>query len=248
MRIAIVDDQDADRDELLEMLERYFSGLRVLAKYSCFSSGEAFLETFTPEYFQIAFLDIYMDGADGMTVARKIRERDQHCRLVFFTTSSEHAVSSYGVRASYYLTKPTSYELLCDAMEVCAAGLLADSQYLETQAAGLPLRVLLRDILYVDCQNKSVVLHTVSGEVATSDAFGPLSEKLLADPRFYPSCRGVVVNLDWVEGVPEGDFLLKNGEQVPVRQRGRAEARQAFLARAMRDLLDAPVKREGERL
>lgn len=243
MRIAIVDDQNADREELLEMLEQYFSVQGALAEYSCFCSGEAFLDAFDPGGFQIIFLDIYMGGADGMTVARKIREQDKNCRLVFFTTSGDHAVSSYGVRASYYLTKPTSYELLCEALEVCTAGLLADSKCLETQAAGMPLRVLLQDIFYADCQNKAVVLHTASGSLAVSDSFGQVSEKLLADPRFYPSCRGVVVNLDWVEGMPEGEFLLKNGERVPVRQRGRAEARQAFLARSMRDLLDAPAKR-----
>lgn len=247
MRIAIVDDLDRDRLELMEMLERYFSGLHALAEYDCFSSGEAFLESLTPGRFQIVFLDIYMAGADGMTVARRLRELDRECRLIFSTTSSDHAVSSYGVRASYYLTKPVAYELLCDALELCAAGLLADSQYLETRVGQTPLKVLCRDILYVDCQNKAVMLHTASGILALSDSFGQVSGQLMEDGRFYECCRGVAVNLDWIDRMPEDGFLLKNGEVVPVRQRGRAQAKQAFLARTMRDLLDNPVGK-GESL
>lgn len=53
-----------------------------------------------------------MAGITGMEVARKIREQDTHCQLIFTTTTGEFAVDSYEVGAAYYLVNAFSYENL----------------------------------------------------------------------------------------------------------------------------------------
>ena len=52
------------------------------------------------------FLDIYMNGINGMETARKIRLWDTSCHIIFVTTLSDFAVDSYEVKATYYLIKP----------------------------------------------------------------------------------------------------------------------------------------------
>lgn len=69
-----------------------------------------------------------MAGITGMEVARKIRELDAHCQLIFTTTTGEFAVDSYEVGAAYYLVKPFSYENLTQALSRCSAELLEQSQ------------------------------------------------------------------------------------------------------------------------
>ena len=55
-----------------------------------------------------------MAGITGMEVARKIRELDAHCQLIFTTTTGEFAVDSYEVGAAK--PDPAIYRAACDAL------------------------------------------------------------------------------------------------------------------------------------
>ena len=69
-----------------------------------------------------------MSGMTGMEAARKIREQDEFCQLIFTTTTTEFAVDSYEVGAAFYLVKPFSKEKLEQALLRCGAGLLEQGQ------------------------------------------------------------------------------------------------------------------------
>lgn len=112
MRIAIIDDLPVDREHLSADICRWAGeqSLPLAAPPDLFESGEEFLDKFSAGKYDVVFLDIYMDGINGMDTARKIRETDTVCRLIFTTTTSEFAVDSYDVDSSWYLVKPYSYE------------------------------------------------------------------------------------------------------------------------------------------
>ena len=58
------------------------------------------------------FCDIYMNGMDGMSAARQLRQRGSACRIVFVTSSDSFAVEGYKVQAFRYLVKPYDTEEL----------------------------------------------------------------------------------------------------------------------------------------
>ena len=125
MRIAIVDDLSADSEALRKLLCRWASeqGIPLVPSPVILESGEALLAHFAPNAFDIIFLDIYMTGITGMEAARKIREQDTHCQLIFTTTTGEYAVDSYEVGAAYYLVKP--FSVSCSPFRVPIARLAA---------------------------------------------------------------------------------------------------------------------------
>ena len=107
MNIAIVDDRKTDSDRLVGFIDTYAEQHRLQwGAMDRFSSGEDFLGAFTPGKYDLIFLDIYMDGITGMETAKRIRQTDHDCRIIFITTSPEFAVESYNVNASFYLLKP----------------------------------------------------------------------------------------------------------------------------------------------
>ena len=107
MNIAIIDDLKTDSDRLVGLINTYMEQHRLQCRtMDLFSSGEAFLDTFTAGKYHLIFLDIYMDGITGMETAKRIRQTDHDCRIIFITTSPEFAVESYNVNASFYLLKP----------------------------------------------------------------------------------------------------------------------------------------------
>ena len=110
MRIAIVDDLAAERALLKDRLEQQLHRRNVQADILEYESGEKFLEAVREAPFTAAFLDIYMNGMTGMEAAKELRKTDTDCLLVFTTTSTDHALEGFQVRALHYLVKPFTEE------------------------------------------------------------------------------------------------------------------------------------------
>ena len=60
----------------------------------------------------LVFLDIEMEGTNGMDTARALREADQSLQLVFVTGYSDYVFDGYEVGALGYLLKPAGAEEL----------------------------------------------------------------------------------------------------------------------------------------
>ena len=72
MNIAIIDDLKTDSDRLVGLIDTYMEQHRLQCRtMDLFSSGEAFLDTFTAGKYHLIFLDIYMDGITGMETAKR---------------------------------------------------------------------------------------------------------------------------------------------------------------------------------
>ena len=160
MNIAIIDDISTDAEALKNIAVSYFEKKQIRAEICHFFSAEEFFEDYQPGKFQILFLDIYMDGMTGMEAARRIRRQSDNCILVFVTTSSDFAVESYDVGASYYLLKPFQPEKLCSILDSFQSRHLLASRYIEVVSDRVPIRVPLRSILYADTFRNAVCLHT----------------------------------------------------------------------------------------
>ena len=91
MRIAIVDDIKEERAVLYGWLSNQLSKRNIPGDFVEFESGEEFLAAAKKRPFTVVFLDIYMNGANGIEIARELRMSDSDCFLIFTTTSTDHA-------------------------------------------------------------------------------------------------------------------------------------------------------------
>ena len=94
--VAIVDDLQSEREHIRDDLERIF---RNDAEYElrciCFESAEMFLAA-SPEV-QIVFLDICMEGMNGIELARRLRSLNDRLLIIFLSTSSEYAFDAFPI-------------------------------------------------------------------------------------------------------------------------------------------------------
>ncbi len=236
MKIAIIDDKSEERKQLETMVKHYCHDHGIRSEIVHFSSGDEMLKTFHAGSYQCMFLDIYMEGTDGMAIAREVYRRDPACRLIFSTVSVSHAVSSYEVRAAWYLTKPISEERLWDAMDTACAGLLHETRSFEVHVGHSKLNLRYEDVYFMDCSNRQARLHLKDRTLLVNESVSDLIRLLSADERFLMCNRNTMVNMDQIELVEEDDFRLKNGDYVPLKQRGRAALKKAFLMWSLRGL------------
>lgn len=106
MHIIAVDDEPL----ALGLLVRSIREACADAQISQFQSGQSALEFLETNRCEVAFLDIHMRGINGLTLAKRIKELNPQCNLIFVTGYSEYASDALSMHASGYINKPVSPE------------------------------------------------------------------------------------------------------------------------------------------
>lgn len=228
MRIAICDDLRFDRTLLCEYILQYAKNTLTNIEVVEFDSGEGLLSSFSEEKYKIVFLDIYMKGINGVTVAEKIRETDEDCKIIFTTSSVDHKGDGFEVAATHYLIKPITYERVEQALNRCKQVLAFDAQYIELPFGKDFIKINLRDILYVEAVRNGVIITTELEEFKIHMPIAKICD-IITDKRFLRSHRGFIVNMQQIIATKDSEFLLKNGCAVPIRQSGRKEIKSAYM-------------------
>ena len=210
MRIAIVDDIETERALLKMRLERQLSLYGVETEILEFDSSESFLAAEKERHFTVAFLDIYMKGLSGMDAAKELRKTDADCFLIFTTTSTDHALEGFQVRAFHYLPRP--------------------EPILTVKVSGSDVRLRYRDIIFAEHFAHMINIRTTAGKtLATRQSFKAFTEPLKKDPRFFVCGRGTIVNLEHAADFQAAAFCMTDGSRVYVNQELLKPARQAFM-------------------
>lgn len=216
MRIAIVDDIPEERNLLQERLKTLFSKRNLCVEFFLYESGEDFLANAEQEAFSVVFLDIYMNGITGMETATKLRTFDTNCLLIFTTTSTEHALEGFRVRAMHYLVKPyTEYDLyhLIDEM---LQRLPKSDNYLDIKVNGSDVRLRFGDIVYAEHLSHMIHIYTTTQTLIIRQSFKEFISTFQEDERFFLCNRGSLVNLQHVLDFDGMMFQMNTGASVSV--------------------------------
>jgi len=228
MRIAIVDDIAAERENLRERLLAQLTRLALHAEIIEFESGTKFLSTAGKERFDLTFLDIYMDNENGVDTAKELRRFDTDCLLVFTTTSTDHALDGFRVRAVQYLVKPYSDGELAALFDEIMKRLPAPDKYIEVNAIGGTVRLRFAEILYAEHYRHQIYIYTANGQkTVIRQTFREFTGSL-SDDRFFLCSRGIIINLEYAEDFDGADFILKDEKRIHVSRDLSKAARLAF--------------------
>lgn len=228
MNIAIVDDCRDERCLLVHFINQFYRDTPVYKQIFEFESGESFLENWTPESYDLIFLDIYLDGINGMEVAEKIRELDAECILVFITNSREHAIKSYRLRAFDYLVKPLHFEAFSESMQHCDRELKQRNHYIEVKESRTFIKIRVNDIVFTDYSNHYIQIHTKERMVRSYMRFEDFSPMLLCYPQFLCCYRNCIVNMDQISSISKNDITMIDGEHMPITRSKRQEIHQHY--------------------
>jgi len=82
--------------------------------------GQAAIDKFSKDQFDICLLDVMMPNKDGFAVAKKIRQQSDIIPILFITAKSleEDKIKGFETGADDYITKPFSMQELMMRMEV----------------------------------------------------------------------------------------------------------------------------------
>ncbi len=226
IRIAVCEDQAEDMNCLTDLIDGSLTAALRAHSIERFESGEALTAAFRPGLFDVVFLDMYLGGMTGLDAARVIRRADAACQIVFITFSGDFALESYQVCAAHYLIKPVSEADLSEVWARCARDGQCPARQITLVVDRKRRDIPLKDILYVEVDNKLCRVHTPEGVLTARLPIDQLTI-LLPEDVFCRCHRGYIVNFDQVDHV-DGDFVMKNGDTVYIRRNELARIRERY--------------------
>ncbi len=212
MKIAICDDEKTFLKELEEKI------YKIIPRLDCdvepFSCGEDLLSSSMA--FDIIFLDIEMQGMDGMSCARKIRQTDKNIPIVFLTSHTEMAVEGYEVSAFRFLPKPVDDTKLQSTLQDLIR-LKIQSRSVIVKYEGEEVVVVPSEVLFIESDNNNVRIKTVSGTCSTrmkiTDAIELLNGPCDTIRRVH---RCTAVNLQHVSRIRDREAVLDDGSVIGI--------------------------------
>lgn len=102
MKAVIIDDEQLCLDMDVEIIK----ATKRIESLKAFLDVNEFIQYIMTEQVDIAFLDILMDDADGISLAMEVKRIQPSCKIVFISSTKEFAIEAFQIYASGYLLKP----------------------------------------------------------------------------------------------------------------------------------------------
>lgn len=225
LKLAICDDVKLDRDIISNLINGMClnNNLDYNFAISIFKCGEDLENHYEDgkSSFDIIFLDIYMTGKTGIETARQIRKYDSLSKIIFTTTSTNHALEGYSVFAYNYLVKPITLQAFTPVFKKAVEEAYTEKKKALCVKSGNKVEVIqYKNIKFIESQGKTIKIFTIYGDEITCYLKLDEIESMLVDPRFLRCHKSFLVNMDYVVRVEEYFFTLDDDNNVPIRQKG----------------------------
>lgn len=227
MKIAVVDDNEADIELFLKLIEEYGNRYHKTIYVSVFSEGEELLKRFQKEKFSAIFLDIYMESISGVEAARKIRKKDKDVRLIFTTTSDEYFAEGFEVEATHYLLKPLDTKKIDEVMKRLHDIFSEEEAMLILQSGSRQVQIPKNKILYIETIRNGIMICCRNNQISVRCSLS-LAMEMLQSNNFLRCHRYSVVCLDAVERVENDSFIMTDGRRILLRREGRKELKETY--------------------
>lgn len=225
VNIAVCDDDDYQRNRIIELVTKGFSKTDYIENIDRFESGEEFLAADRDKY-DLVFMDIYMTGINGMETAKQLYSGNKHTKIVFCTTSSDFGVESYDVEAMRYLLKPIEEEKFFAVLDFFFKNFAA-KKTITVKCDRIDETIALDDIIWIESQGHKSVIHTTNGEYTTRSSLAEF-HKELESYGFMKPVRYALVSVNEVVGTPNKTIVLSDGTEFDIPKDKRVAIRNEF--------------------
>ncbi len=228
MNIALVDDEKKYLAEMSEICRDYGRKRGCNIEIFPYSEVKEFLNAASDTIFSVVFMDIYMGETDGISAARKLREKDSGCVIIFLTASGEFMPEAFSCHAFEYLSKPIDRGRVEKCLDDAAKILLPPEKFVEIASDRKMSRVFLRDIVSAVTDAHYLEISLTDGSKLRCRMTVTDFQSLVGnDTRFILANRGVLLNAEHILSFESGCCVMDSGTRLPLRVKDAGRVEQA---------------------
>lgn len=220
MRILICDDNQEALNILNTHIQEYMRNRFI--NFTVVSTTNPMEILNGNDSFDLAFLDIQMEGIDGIALAKELKQRNGKLALFFVTNYDVYQDSAMDMQALRFFSKPINVKRLHAGLDKAMEYI--DGAYVDVYLYGenAQIRILVDDIMYLTRENRKVWLYTKNSTYPLKESFDSWCQKL-PPLFFYQVHKSFYVNLHYVQKYAYTELVLTDGTQIPVAPRRQSE-------------------------
>lgn len=206
MSVLLVDDDQHCIDALKTNLQ-HFPDFKVVGEVHNAQDAIAFLQT---KEIELVFLDIEMDGTNGLELAQHLKSTHPNIFIIFVTGHPGFALQSFEVHPIDYITKPINLLRLEKALQTVKSIKTPRTKTPE-QKIGLKVEggiriVDIHDILYLEKQGRKVLIECIEEDsFFCNDSLQNL-EMIFSTYGFYRVHQSFLVSIDKIKAIYPDTF------------------------------------------
>ena len=239
LNIAVVDDEQSHRNILSKYIDEWKHQKHLNVNLETFESGEAFYFMWCQDqHCDVLFLDIMMDRGDGMSLARKLREKGASINIIFTTGIADYMQEGYEVEAMHYLLKPLDKKKVWECLEKCLLKKATDTNIVLLPTEDGLIKIETDNLFYAEAAERYCELAYLNEHLKIKMGIRELAETLDKTENFVFCHRSYLVNIRKVSKMGRKDLIMDNGASVPVSRRLYKEVNEQFI----KVMIDRPEK------
>lgn len=235
-KIAICDNDEFYSNKINSIVSDYMKEHQLEYDIDIYNSGDEFVRLgINMSQYNIIFLDIEMDGLNGIQTAQMLREYCSDSFIIFVTAYAEYSLQGYSVDTLRYIIKNNS--MLKEAIEeslntICKKLKYNLKLYTYDFKEGIQ-KINLEKIFYIESMSHNLIFHilteqgeelyTLRGSLKDYDAE-------YSDRGFVRIHQSFLVNCRYIKKIKYNSILLKNDKELPVSKAKYKAVKQKYIS------------------
>lgn len=234
INISICDDENnvLDNIETLLLNSKFAGDFR----YDLFNSIERMVNHQEIENisYDIFFLDIELNGQNGLEFAKKLRRLNRTSLIIFITNYSNFVFEVFEVFAFDFIQKPINPHRFNLVFDRAMTFLLQNETNFIFSNKNKTISVPFKKILYIEKSGRKAIIHTLS---INYECYLTIKEiwKQLSSNLFVSIYSSVIVNLTHIEEISDS-IILDNSEILYIGRSYKKQVKQKYLEYLMNKL------------
>ncbi|WP_077610979.1 LytR/AlgR family response regulator transcription factor [Clostridium sp. Marseille-P2415] len=235
LNIAICDNNKKDSARIETIVKNYMNTKFIPFRIYIFKSGEELLEFH--DKLDLIFLDIAMEGINGIQTGKRLREINRNSKIVYTTNYKQYCIQAVNnVHAFAYLDKPVTKSKAEQQLDEVIRYIKEENEKIEivkfetieiTKEGKIENKIKsfeVKDIYYFEYFNRKIKIKLENEEYFFVDKMKYLAAKM-KEHNFETCHQCFLVNLMHVKKIKGYEVFLDNNEKLPVSQKKSADFR-----------------------
>lgn len=220
MQIGICDDNKRDMDIIMGAVETAIIPLTSGYELHLFYSGNELVRHLEEvmEY-DILFLDIDMPDISGIEIADRLTRSKALVNVIFVTNMVDLVFEAIRYSPFRFIRKSRIYEEMDEAVAAVLEKIRNETFLYEFGTGREMLKILIRDMLYLESQGHYIHIHTSDEKVHNIRGKISSYDEKLRGLGFVRIHVGYLVNIRCIYSISLKGVVLDNGETLPISRR-----------------------------
>ena len=218
-------------DDIHKKVRNCFEKNNTSARYTCIDDARKLMECIQAEKADVLFLDIDMPYYSGMDIAGYMNEQGLQTILIFVTSHDALVYQTFAYRPFGFIRKTHMDQELDELIKRICEELLTIKQELVIRKGQEILRVLMKDIIYIEAEKNYLVLRIGDELIRIRETMTNMEHELQGKG-FIRCHKGYLIHAEYIEKLRNSEIVLRTGNEsiaIPVGRSYEKEVRQKIL-------------------